>query len=83
MQRSKRESFCCGAGGGRMWMEEHIGTRINHNRVNEAALTLAHADDPSMPFPDADGQEEAGPGRRLQGQGRGHRRGGLPVLLTR
>ncbi len=53
MQRSKRESFCCGAGGARMWMEEHIGTRINHNRANEAALTLAHAKDPSIPFPDA------------------------------
>ncbi len=53
MQRSKRESFCCGAGGARMWMEEHIGTRINHNRVNEAALTLKHAVDPSTPFPNA------------------------------
>jgi Fe-S oxidoreductase len=53
MQRSERESFCCGAGGGRMWMEEHLGTRINHNRVNEAALTLAHAKDPSVPFPSA------------------------------
>src|SRR5690606_11074511 len=48
MQRSKRESFCCGAGGGRMWMEEHIGTRINHHRVNEAANTLAHVHDPSV-----------------------------------
>jgi Fe-S oxidoreductase len=53
MQRSKRESFCCGAGGARMWMEEHEGTRINHNRANEAALTLAHAKDPSVPFPSA------------------------------
>ena len=53
MQRSKRESFCCGAGGARMWMEEHEGTRINHNRANEVALTLAHAKDPSVPFPSA------------------------------
>lgn len=61
MQRSQRESFCCGAGGARMWMEEHLGTRINHNRANEAALTLAHAKDPSIPFPDA--TDHAKPGQ--------------------
>jgi Fe-S oxidoreductase len=61
MQRSRRESFCCGAGGARMWMEEHLGTRINHHRANEAALTLAHAKDPSIPFPDA--TDRARPGR--------------------
>ncbi|QSQ21088.1 (Fe-S)-binding protein [Pyxidicoccus parkwayensis] len=60
MQRSKREGFCCGAGGGRMWMEEHIGTRINHNRLNEAALTLKHAEDPSTPFPDATDKKKPG-----------------------
>jgi Fe-S oxidoreductase len=60
MQRSKRESFCCGAGGGRMWMEEHLGQRINQNRVNEAALTLAHAQNPSLPFPDATDRKKPG-----------------------
>ena len=60
MQRSKREGFCCGAGGGRMWMEEHLGTRINHNRLNEAALTLKHAEDPSTPFPDAADKKKPG-----------------------
>ena len=60
MQRSKRESFCCGAGGGRMWMEEKIGTRINHNRANEVALTLAHAKDPSVPYPSATDKDRPG-----------------------
>jgi Fe-S oxidoreductase len=33
---NRQKAMCCGAGGGRMWMEEHIGTRINVARVEQA-----------------------------------------------
>ena len=36
MKKHHKKSFCCGAGGGRMWMEEHIGTRINQMRTDHA-----------------------------------------------
>ncbi len=41
MPRSGEKSFCCGAGGARMWMEEKLGTRINVNRTDEALATGA------------------------------------------
>lgn len=36
MKRHGNRSFCCGAGGGRMWMEENIGKRINQMRTDQA-----------------------------------------------
>ncbi|MDP3500561.1 MAG: (Fe-S)-binding protein [Myxococcales bacterium] len=75
MQRSERESFCCGAGGARMWMEEHTGQRINHNRVNEIANTLAHAKDPSVPLPLATDLKQPG----LVGQFKGKAEGSVAV----
>ncbi|MBC9956581.1 (Fe-S)-binding protein [Yimella sp. cx-51] len=41
MERSGMTSFCCGAGGARMWMEEKLGSRINLNRTQEAVATGA------------------------------------------
>ena len=43
MPRHGSTSFCCGAGGARMWMEENLGTRINMTRTDEALTTLETA----------------------------------------
>jgi len=50
MPRNKERSFCCGAGGGRMWMEEKLGTQINLNRVDEAIATGAKELAVACPF---------------------------------
>jgi Fe-S oxidoreductase len=49
MQRSGRRTFCCGAGGARMWMEER-GRPINEERVREAASTGADTLAVACPF---------------------------------
>jgi Fe-S oxidoreductase len=50
MPRNSERSFCCGAGGARMWMEETIGTRINDNRTAEAVATGADQIAVGCPF---------------------------------
>ena len=50
MERTKEKSFCCGAGGARMWMEEQLGSRINLNRTDEAIATGADRIAVGCPF---------------------------------
>ncbi len=50
MKRNHNQSFCCGAGGGRMWMEEHIGTRINQMRTDHAIEIKAELIGTACPY---------------------------------
>ncbi len=50
MEKSAERSFCCGAGGARMWMEEKIGTRINLTRTDMALETGASTIAVACPF---------------------------------
>lgn len=50
MPRNRNEGFCCGAGGGRMFLEENIGQRINENRAQEAIGTGAATIAVGCPF---------------------------------
>jgi Fe-S oxidoreductase len=50
MKSHHDQSMCCGAGGGRMWMEETIGKRVNVARTEQALATKAGVIASSCPF---------------------------------
>jgi len=50
LTRSKRHGFCCGAGGGRMFMEETEGERVNLNRTDEIIAADVEAVAVACPF---------------------------------
>lgn len=50
MESTGEKSLCCGAGGGRMWMEENLGTRINVKRTEQALATGAKTIASGCPF---------------------------------
>ena len=48
--RCRERGFCCGAGGGHMWIEESQGTRVNHTRTEHFLETEAQTVGVSCPF---------------------------------
>lgn len=50
MERNRETAMCCGAGGGLMWMEEHVGNRINVARTEQALATNASVISSGCPY---------------------------------
>ena len=69
MKRQGTKSFCCGAGGGRMWMEENTGKKVNIERSQEAIDTGADEVAVACPFCYImmdDGVKELGQGENVR-----------------
>ena len=82
MENSGRQTFCCGAGGGRMWMEETRGTRVNAARTLQVLETGASTVATACPFCMVmlrDGLNDAG---RAAGRGRRSRAQDISELLA-
>jgi Fe-S oxidoreductase len=50
MNKTAENSFCCGGGGGQMWMETDANTRINHRRLTDALETGAEVVATACPY---------------------------------
>jgi Fe-S oxidoreductase len=50
MEQNRKSGFCCGGGGGRMWLEEKIGRRISEMRLEQAVNTRAQVIATACPF---------------------------------
>ena len=50
MDKHGEATMCCGAGGGRFWLEEHLGKRVNHERFEQALETKATTIAVGCPF---------------------------------
>jgi Fe-S oxidoreductase len=50
MERNRSESYCCGGGGGHMWLEENTGKRVNVMRTEEMIETKADIMVTACPF---------------------------------
>lgn len=50
MERNRETAMCCGAGGGLMWMEEHVGNRVNVARTEQALATEASIISSGCPY---------------------------------
>jgi Fe-S oxidoreductase len=69
MERHGNRALCCGAGGARFWMEEHVGKKVNIERTEEALATGASEIAVSCPFCYVmidDGVKELGKGEEVR-----------------
>jgi Fe-S oxidoreductase len=69
LHRHKHQTFCCGAGGGRMWMEERMGKKVNVERTDEVLASASDTVAVGCPFCNimlADGITERGADDRME-----------------
>jgi Fe-S oxidoreductase len=50
MEKNKKRGFCCGGGGGRLWLEERIGQRISENRIDQVIAVKAQLVATACPY---------------------------------